>query len=166
MQGWQCPLSSFILKATIKIFLWKLKMQHNVLLMLICFMTKSLSSSCTIFIVSGGTITHTAICNRKEKEQLTRIIPYRLPLKKMTRRCCFLSLHLSFTYWGKIRLLYIFMNINNASDWRHSKLVAKGQCCASGKSSHECQNFLDVTVFQGTLHLIHLAEPKIYSLRS
>lgn len=64
------------------------------------------------YYVSGGTITHTEICTRKEGQQLTRIIPYRLDLKKMNRRCCFLSLHLSFAYKGKIRLLYTSMNIN------------------------------------------------------
>lgn len=59
-------------------------MQHDILLMLKHFMTKSLSSSGIIFIASGGTIAYTEICTRKKGEQLIRIILYRLDLKRPT----------------------------------------------------------------------------------
>lgn len=59
-------------------------MQHNILLMLQRFITKNSSSSHAIFIVSGGSVAHAEICTRKEGGQLTRIILYRLDLKRPT----------------------------------------------------------------------------------
>lgn len=49
-------------------------MQHDILLMLKYFMTESMSSYYTVFIVPGGTIAHTEICTGTEADQLTRII--------------------------------------------------------------------------------------------